>query len=119
MVQNKSARKRCERHETNTLACRWSHDLHDLLRPMFPGQLPRVGRNLFNAVALLDPGSVAGCRWAGAACLSAVPPRILCPRSTPSSQGHLSEASSLVTSVCCNHAHDITPIPALAHPTLC
>ena len=45
---------------------RWSRDLMDLLRPMFPGQLPRIGRNLFNAVFLVDPASVAGTRCAPA-----------------------------------------------------
>ena len=43
--------------------CRWPSDLFALLQPMFPGQLPRLGRNLFNAIFLLDPSTLAGCRW--------------------------------------------------------
>ena len=45
------------------LCCRWSQDLYELLRPAFPGQLPRLGRNLLNAVFLVNPGTLTGCRW--------------------------------------------------------
>ena len=45
------------------LCCRWSQDLYELLRPAFPGQLPRLGRNLLNAVFLINPGTLTGCRW--------------------------------------------------------
>ena len=45
------------------LACRWSRDLYELLRPAFPGQLPRLGRNLLNALFLINPGTLTGCRY--------------------------------------------------------
>ena len=51
--------------ETDRMYVRWSHSLMDLLRPMFPGQLARVGRNIYNALFLIDPASVNGaqCVW--------------------------------------------------------
>ena len=45
--------------ETDRMYRRWSRDLMDLLRPMFPGQLPRLGRNIYNAIFIVDPASVA------------------------------------------------------------
>jgi hypothetical protein len=34
----------------------WSPVLTNVLRPSFPGQLPRIGLNLYNGIFLLDPG---------------------------------------------------------------
>ena len=45
--------------ESDRMYHRWSNDLMDLLRPMFPGQLSRLARNIFNAVFLVDPASVS------------------------------------------------------------
>lgn len=38
---------------------RWSPSLGILLRPAYPGRLPQLRRNLFNAVVLFGPGGVA------------------------------------------------------------
>ena len=38
----------------------WPKRLRDLLQPMFPGRMPSIGRNLFNAIVLLDPDTQQG-----------------------------------------------------------
>ena len=38
----------------------WPSRLMELLKPMFPGRLPIIGRNLLNAVFLLDPDTQQG-----------------------------------------------------------
>ena len=43
---------------------RWGWSVMDLLRPMFPGTLPRIAKNLFTAVAIIDPGTPEGLRQA-------------------------------------------------------
>lgn len=45
--------------EEDSMYRRWSRSLLDLLRPMFPGQLPRIGRNVYNAAFLVDPATAA------------------------------------------------------------
>lgn len=46
--------------EGDRMYVRWARSVLDLLRPMFPGQLSRVARNVYNAVLLIDPASVSG-----------------------------------------------------------
>ena len=43
--------------ETDQKSQRWPKSLRMLLQPMFPGQLPRVARNILNAVFVFDPSS--------------------------------------------------------------
>ncbi|GAB4815180.1 hypothetical protein N2152v2_002226 [Parachlorella kessleri] len=38
----------------------WPASLESLLMPMYPGRLPSIGRNLFNAIFAVDPASQAG-----------------------------------------------------------
>ena len=48
--------------ETGRQYWQWPSSVMDLLRPTFPGQLSKIAKNLFNVVALLDPGSGQGLR---------------------------------------------------------
>lgn len=38
----------------------WPKHLRDLLQPMYPGRMPSIARNIFNAIVLLDPDTQAG-----------------------------------------------------------
>ncbi|KAK9839732.1 hypothetical protein WJX84_005510 [Apatococcus fuscideae] len=38
----------------------WPKQLRDLLQPMYPGRMPSIARNIFNAVVLLDPDTKEG-----------------------------------------------------------
>jgi hypothetical protein len=49
--------------ETGRLYWSWPRGLSELRRPVFPGQLHRIQRNLYNVVALVDPGSHSGIKW--------------------------------------------------------
>lgn len=40
----------------------WGWSLMMLMQPMFPGSLPRVGRNVFSLVFVIDPGTLHGLR---------------------------------------------------------
>jgi UDP-glucose:glycoprotein glucosyltransferase len=44
--------------ETGRIYWSWPRALGEMLKPVFPGQLHRIQRNLYNAVGLVDPGSV-------------------------------------------------------------
>ena len=48
--------------ETGRQYWQWPSSVMDLLRPSFPGQLPKIAKNLFNVVALIDPGKPEGLR---------------------------------------------------------
>lgn len=48
--------------ETDTLYWNWQRPLQSMLRPMYPGQLHQIQRNLQNLVAIIDPGAVEGLR---------------------------------------------------------
>ena len=50
--------------ETGRQYWHWPQTLNMLLQPMFPGQLHRVQRNLYSAVALIDPTNLEGLRCA-------------------------------------------------------
>lgn len=43
--------------EKDDTYARWPHNLESLLQPMFPGQLPMIGRNLMNAMYVFDPAN--------------------------------------------------------------
>lgn len=51
--------------ERDIMYVRWSRSLLDLLRPMFPGQLARIGKHLYNAVLLVDPASLNSAQCGG------------------------------------------------------
>lgn len=46
--------------ETDTVYWNWQRQLMTMLRPMYPGQLHQIQRNLQNLVAIVDPGTVDG-----------------------------------------------------------
>ncbi|EPQ31760.1 uncharacterized protein PFL1_01092 [Pseudozyma flocculosa PF-1] len=48
---------------TKGATSRWSKDLFNLLRPMWPGQFPQISLNLFNVVMVLDLGRRESCRF--------------------------------------------------------
>ena len=50
--------------ETGRMYWQWPDSVMDLLRPTYPGQLAKIQRNLFNLIALLDPGTLPGLRCA-------------------------------------------------------
>lgn len=49
--------------EKDEATSEWSDDLMDLLRPMWPGKFPRLSRNLFNVVLVLDLSQKDSCRF--------------------------------------------------------
>ena len=50
--------------ETDNIYWQWQRSLSALLRPVFPGQMHQVQRNLLNLVAIIDPGTLDGLRYA-------------------------------------------------------
>ena len=52
--------------ETDNAYWSWQRSLATLLRPVFPGQMHQVQRNLLNLVAIVDPGTLDGLRYAHA-----------------------------------------------------
>lgn len=52
--------------ETGRQYWHWSQSVNSLLQPMFPGQMHRIQRNLYNVVALIDPADPEGLLCAAA-----------------------------------------------------
>lgn len=50
--------------ETDNIYWNWQRPLQTMLRPMYPGQMHQIQRNLMNLVAIIDPGALDGLRWA-------------------------------------------------------
>ena len=48
--------------ETDNAYWSWQRSLTGLLRPVFPGQMHQIQRNLLNLVAIIDPGTLEGLR---------------------------------------------------------
>ena len=53
--------------ESGRQYARWDRSLMGILRPQMFGGLPRVARNLYNFIFLIDPGTLDGCRSAARA----------------------------------------------------
>ena len=50
--------------ETDNAYWSWQRSLSSLLRPVFPGHMHPIQRNLLNLVAIIDPGTLEGLRYA-------------------------------------------------------
>ena len=49
--------------ETDNAYWSWQRSLSGLLRPVYPGQMHQIQRNLLNLVAIIDPGTLDGLRY--------------------------------------------------------